>query len=158
MASFMADATPRNHLVLEDTGIIGKFHWEVWCVIIFLCVQFWIRLAAASYRGKKVRTVASPVVRSVNKSRDRRNYFQNEPEYASCVIFTTRLYYKALELILSYLIWQIRHNCRCLKDGHCDVTGHRKMSVLGRAGAMVTTLGNSVMVWSFKGPKLFCGL
>ena len=49
-------------------------------VIIFLYVQFWIRLAAVRYRGKEVQTGASPVMRSVNKSRDTRNCFQNEPE------------------------------------------------------------------------------
>ena len=32
------------------------------------------------------------------------------------------------------------------------------MSVLGTADAMVTTHENSVMMWSFKGPKLFCVL
>ena len=71
---------------------MGKCDWGVRYVIIFLYVQFWIRLAAVSYRGKKVRTVASPVVRSVNTSRDTRNYVQNEPEYAICAIFTTCLY------------------------------------------------------------------
>ena len=40
------------------------------------------------------------VVRSVNESRDTRNCVQNKPEYAICVIFTTRSYYKALGLIL----------------------------------------------------------
>ena len=84
--------------------IIGKFDWGVWYVIIFLYVQFLIRLAAVSNRGKKVRTVAVPVVRSVNKSRDTRNCVKNKPEYAICVIFTTRSYNKALGLILCYLI------------------------------------------------------
>ena len=54
--------------------------------------QFWIRLAAVSYRGKKVQTVVSPVVRSVNKSHDIRNCVQSEPEYAICVHFGTHLY------------------------------------------------------------------
>ena len=49
---------------------MGKFDWGVRYVIIFLYVQFWIRLAIVSYRGKKVRTVDSPAVGSVNKSRD----------------------------------------------------------------------------------------
>ena len=49
---------------------LGKFDWGVRYVIIFLFVQFLIRLAAVSNRGKKVRTVASPAVSSVNKSRD----------------------------------------------------------------------------------------
>ena len=75
---------------------MGKFDWGFWYGIIFLYVQFRIRLAAVSYRGKKVWTVASPSVRSVNKSRDTQNCIQNEPEYAICVIFTTILYYIAL--------------------------------------------------------------
>ena len=133
--------------------ILGKSDWGVRYVIIFLYVQFWIRLAAVSYRGKKVRTVASPAVRSVHTSRDTRNRVQNEPEYAICVIFTTRLYYKALGIILCAMIWQIRHNYNRLDDFHCDVTGHRKISALGTAGAMVTTHENSVMMVSFKGPK-----
>ena len=94
---------------------MGKFDWGVWYVIIFLYVQFWLRLAAESYRGKKVRTAASPAVRSVNESRDTRNCVQNEPEYVICVIFTTRLYYEALGSILmtntpqlqSYWRWQL---------------------------------------------------
>ena len=45
---------------------------------------------------------------------------------------------------------QIRHNYNRLDDGHCDVTGHRKMSVLAMAGAMVTTHENSVMMRSFR--------
>ena len=79
---------------------MGKFDWGVWYVIIFQYVQFWIRLAAVSKRDKKVPTVAFPVVRSVNKSRDTRHCVQNKPEYATCAIFTTRSYYKALGLIL----------------------------------------------------------
>ena len=119
---------------------------------ILLYVQFLIRLAAVSYRGKKVRTAACSAVRSVNKSRDKRNCVQNEPEYVICVRFTTLLYHKALGMILCALIWQTRHNYNRLDDGHSDVTGHRKMSALGTAGAMVTTHGNSTMIWSFKGP------
>ena len=69
--------------------IMGKTDRGVRYVIIFLYVQFWIRLAAVSYRGKKVRTVASPAVRSVNKSPDIRNCVQNGPEYAICVLFST---------------------------------------------------------------------
>ena len=134
-----------------------KFVWG-WYVIIFLYMQFWIRLAAASYRDKKVQTVASPAVRSVNKSRDTRNCAQKGPEYAICVIFTTRLYYKALGLILCDHRWQICHHYNCLDDGHCEVTGHRKMSVLGTAGALVTTHEYFVMMWRFKGLKLFCVL
>ena len=83
---------------------MGKFDWGVRYVIIFLYVQFWIRLGTVSYRGKKVRTVDSPAVRSVNKSRDTRNCVQNEPKYAICVLVATRLYYKALGIILCALI------------------------------------------------------
>ena len=75
-----------------------------------------------------------------------------------CVIVTTRLHYKALVLTLYDLIWQIRHNYNRLDDGYCDVTGHSKMSVLGTAGAMVTTHENSVMMWSFNRQKWFCVL
>ena len=119
-----------SHLILTCWKTESQFDWGFWYVIIFLCVQFWIRLAAVSYRGKKVRTVASPAVRSVNKSRDTRNCVQNEPEYAFCVIFTTCLYYKTLGLILCDQIWQIIYKYNRLDDGHCDVTGHRKTSVL----------------------------
>ena len=121
----------------------------------FLYAQLWIRLAVVSYRGEKVRTVVSPAVRSVNKPGDTRNFVQNGPEYAICVIFITRLYYKALGVILCALIWQIRHDSNRLDDGHSDVTGYRKMSALGTTGAMVTTHENPVMMWSFEGAKLF---
>ena len=85
--------------------VMGKFDWGVRYVIIFLYVQFWIRLGTVSYRGKKVRTVDSPAVRSVNKSRDTRNCVQNEPKYAICVLVATCLYYKALRIILCALIY-----------------------------------------------------
>ena len=88
----------------DNAKSLGKFDWGVWYVIIFLYVQFWIRLAAVSYRGKKVRNVAFPAVRWVNKSSDTRNCVQNKPEYPIHVIFTTRSYYKDLGLILCYLI------------------------------------------------------
>ena len=88
-----------------DTETMGKFDWAVRYVIIFLYVQFWLRLAAVSYRGEKVQTVVSPAVRSVNKSGDTRNFVENGTEYAMCVIFTIRLYYKALGIILCALIW-----------------------------------------------------
>ena len=55
----------------------------------------------------------------------------------ACVILTTRLYYKALGLIMGDLIWQICHSYNRFDDGHCVVTGHHKMSVLGMAGAIV---------------------
>ena len=135
---------------------MGKFDWGVRYVIIFQYVQFWIRLAYVSYRGKKVRTVVSPAVRSVNKSRATRNCVQNEPEYALCVFFATHLYYKAIGIILCALIWPIgpTPRLRRLDDGHCEVTCHRKMSALGTAGAMVTTHEISVIKWSFRGPTL----
>ena len=57
---------------------MGKFDWGVWYVIIVLYVQFRIRLAAVSESGKKIRTVAFPAVRSVNKLRDTRNCVQNK--------------------------------------------------------------------------------
>ena len=96
--------------------LMGKFDWGVRYIIIFLYVQFLIRLAAVSNRGKKVRTVASPAVRSVYKSRDTWICVQNEPEYTICVIFITRSYYKALGLILCGLMWHIRHNYNRLDD------------------------------------------
>ena len=83
---------------------LGKFDWGVRYVIIFLYVQFWIRLGTVNYRGKKVRTVDTPAVRSVNKSRDTRNCVQNEPKYAICVLFATRFYYKAIGIIFCALI------------------------------------------------------
>ena len=89
---------------------MGQFDWGIWYLIIFLYVQFWVRLAAVIYRGKENRTVASLEVRSVNKSRDTRNNVKIKPAYAICVIFTTHLYYKALRLILCDMIWQIRHS------------------------------------------------
>ena len=96
-----------------------------------------------------------PMWWTVNKSSDTRNCVQNEHKYAICVIFTTRLCHEAVGLVLCDLSWQIRHNYNLLDDNHCDVTGHRKMSVLGTAGAMLTTHENSVMMWSLKGSKLF---
>ena len=73
---------------------IAQIDWGLWFVTIFLYLQF--RLAAVIYRGKKVRTVASPALRSLNKSRDTRNCVQNELDYAICVFFATLLYHKAL--------------------------------------------------------------
>ena len=52
----------------------------------------------------------------------------------------------------------MHHDYIRLDDGHCDATGHRKMSVLGAVGTMVTTHKNFVMMSLFKGPKLFCFL
>ena len=71
---------------------------------------FSVRTILNSTGSCKVRTVASPVERSVNKSRDTRNCVQNEPDYAICVIFTNRPYYKALGLILCDQSWQICHH------------------------------------------------
>ena len=48
----------------------GHVRLGVRYIIIFFYVQIWIRLPVVSYRGKKVRPVASPTVRSVNKSHD----------------------------------------------------------------------------------------
>ena len=103
---------------LPNINSLGKFDWGVRYVIIFLDAQFWIRLGTASYRGKKVRTVDSRAVRLVNKSRDTRNYDRNEPKYAICVLVTTRLYYKALGIILCALICQMRHNYNRLDDAN----------------------------------------
>ena len=68
--------TPMSDSWIMDT--LGKFDWGVWYVIIFLYEQFWIRVAAVSKRGKKVRTVACHAVRSVNESRDTRNCVQKQ--------------------------------------------------------------------------------
>ena len=38
--------------LIDWQNSMGKFDWGVWYVIIFLYVQFWIRLAAVSNRGK----------------------------------------------------------------------------------------------------------
>ena len=97
-------------------------------------------MVIVSYRGKIILTKAFPAMRLIYKSRDTRNCVQNEPDYAICVIFTICLYYKGLGLILCGLIWQIRHNYNRLDDSHCDVTGHRMMSVLSTAGTMATTM------------------
>ena len=134
--------------------LMGKFDWGVWCVIIPLYVQFWIRLAAVSKRGKKVWTVVFPVVRSVNKSRDTKL----RPKQAR-VCDVCHLHHSfILQSPRVNFVLSDKANINRLYDTHCDVAGHRKMSVLGTAGAMVTTHENSVMMWSFKGPKLFCVL
>ena len=88
-----------NCRVIIDIAL-GKFDWGVQYVIIFLYEQFWIQPGTVSYRGKKVRTVDSFAVRSVNKLRDTRNCVHNEPKYAIYVLVATRLYYKALGIIL----------------------------------------------------------
>ena len=55
---------PDNPDLGRQIFTMGKFDWGVRYVIIFLYAQFWIRLVTVSYRGKKVRTVDSPTVRS----------------------------------------------------------------------------------------------
>ena len=63
---------------LECTGVNGQVRlWGLVHNYFFCMYTFWIRLAAVSYRGKKVRTTASTAVRSVNKTRDTRNCVQN---------------------------------------------------------------------------------
>ena len=89
---------------IHVSGDNGQVRLGVRYVIIFLYVQFWIRLGTVSNCGKKVRTVDSPAVRSVNTSRDTRNCVQNEPKYAICVFVATLSYYKALGIILCALI------------------------------------------------------
>ena len=96
------DLKPNYREKIPGTSLVDNGNDSV---IIYLYVQFWLRMAALSERDKKVRTVASPAVRSVNKSRGTRNWAQNEPEYAICVLFITRLYYKALWIILCDLMW-----------------------------------------------------
>ena len=126
---------------------MGKFDWGVRYVIIFLYVQFWIRLGTVSYRGKKVRTVDSPAVRSVNKSRDTRNCVQNARHH-SFILQSHRNYFVCSDMSNTPQ-WQSSRRCQC------EVTVHRKMSALSTAGAMVTTHENSVMMWPFKGTNLF---
>ena len=93
------------------------------------------------------------MVRSVNKSRDTTNCIRNEPQYAICVIFTTPFYYKALKLILCDLIWQFI----CVLTV-TTVTGHvtARWQHWAWLETMVTTHENSLIMQSFKGPKLFC--
>ena len=116
---------------------ILKFTLGFRYIIIFLYVQFWIRLDTVSYRGKKVRTVDSPVVRSVNTSSDTRNCVQKRAKL--CDLCPLR----------HSFIWKSPRNCFVCSDKantpqlqsswwcQCEVTGHRKMSALGTAGAMV---------------------
>ena len=126
---------------------------------MFLYAQFLIRLAAVSYHGKKVRNAASPVMRSVNKSRGTRNCVRTSQNMRSVsfspLVCITNPYDQFCVICMANTVWQIRHNFNCLEEGYRDVSGHCKMSVLGTAGAMMTTHESSVMIWSFKGPKLF---
>ena len=117
--------------------------------------NIWIWLATVNYRGKKVRTVDSPAVRSVNKSSDKRNCVQKRakvcdlcPLRHSFIWQSPRNYFVCSDIANTR---QLESSWRC----QCEVTGHRKMSALGTAGAMVTTHENSVMMWSFQGTKLF---
>ena len=144
---------PCHHTTLKTS--VGKFDWGVRYVMIFLYVQFWIRLATVNYRGKKVRTVDSPAVRSVNKSSDARNCVQKRaklcdlcPLRHSFIWQSARNYFVCSDVANTP---QLQSSWRC----QCEVTGHRKVSALGTAVAMVTTHENSVMMWSFKGTKLF---
>ena len=123
-------------------------------VIIFLYVQFWIRLGTLSYCGKKVRTVDSPAVRSVNKPRDTKL----RPKRAKVCDLCPLRHSFMLQILSNYFVCpdiantpQLQSSWRC----QCEVTVHHKMSALSMAGAMVTTHENSVMMWSFKGTKLF---
>ena len=119
----------------NSTGVLVRYYFPV-CIIL-------IRLAAVSYRGKKVR------------------HTKLRPKRASACEMCHLQHYFILQsprINLCDLVWQIRHNYSRLDDGHCDVTGHRMMLVLGAVGTMVTTHKNFVMMWSFKGPKLFCVL
>ena len=78
--------------------------------------------------------MASPAVISVNRSHGTTNYIRNEPQYAIRVVFTTRLYYKALQ---NDFVWPDMANCNYIRldSSHCNMTGHRKMAVRGAAGA-----------------------
>ena len=49
-------------------------------------------MATASYRGENIRTMPSPVVRSVNKTRDIQIIIQNELQHKICVVFTTFIF------------------------------------------------------------------
>ena len=80
--SFLVNVTQLRVIIMKK----GRGDWGVWYLFIFLYVQFWIRLAAVCYHGEKVRNVASPAMRSVNRSRDTRHCVQNEPECVFCVI------------------------------------------------------------------------
>ena len=135
--------------------VMGKFDWGVRYVIIFLYVQFWIRLGTVSYRGKKVRTVDSPAVRSVNKSATHEIASKTSQNMRS--VSSSPLVYITKPYELFCVLWyiantpQLQSSWRC----QCEVTVHRKMSALCTAGAMETTHGNSAMMWPFKGTKLF---
>ena len=120
---------PRSLYILL---IMGKFDWGVWYIIIFLYVQFWTRLAAASYRGKKVRTVAFLAVRSVNKPRDTRHCVKKTSQSmqsvsSSPLVHITKLW---LNFVLSDIANtpQFQSSCRwplwCYRSPQDVSTGH----------------------------------
>ena len=122
--------------------------------------QVWLstcfnRLAAVCYRSKNVRTMAFPAVRSVNKSRGTQNCIRNEPYYAICSVYTIRLYNKVLKINFCALIWQ--KNAFIVIWTVATVTGQVTTKLQCWVWP-VTTRENSVIIWSFKGPKLFCVL
>ena len=119
---------------IAQASSMGKFNWGVCYVIIFLQVQFWIRLAAVSYHGMEVHTMASPTVKSVDKSHDpkiasKTSHSMRPVSFSSLVYIT-----KPRKLIPCDLLWQITRNYNRLDGGHGCGTGHRMMAVLGMAG------------------------
>ena len=112
---------------------VGKFDWGVRYVIIFQYVQFWIRLPAVSYRGKTIRTLVSPAVRSVNKTHDTKLGPKGARRCDLCP-FRHSFILQSPTNNLCALMWQISLNYNRLEDDHCDDTGHRKMSALGMGG------------------------
>ena len=136
---------------------MGKFDCEVWYVIIFLYVKFWIRPAAVSKRGEKVRTVAFRAVRSVNKSCDTKL----RPKQArGCDLCHLHHSFILQSPRINFVLSDIANTPQFQLFWRWPLWYYRSphMSVLGTVGAMVTTHENSVMMWSFKGPKLFCVL
>ena len=67
-------------------------------VIIFLKVQFYIRLTVVGYRGKKISTKAAPMLRSLNNSLYTQNCIRNEPQHAMGIVSLGRLYHKAVKI------------------------------------------------------------
>ena len=128
----------------------------VWYVIIFLWIQFWIRLAAVSYRCKKVRTLASPVVRWVNKTRDAQNCIRNGPQYVICVV-TTRLNGKVLKFWNWICVsWHGKKPVIIIVLAVAPMTGH--VTTRWQYRAMVTTHESPFIVSSFKALTLYCVL
>ena len=76
---------------------LGKFALGVLYVIIFLSMIS--NSTGVRKLSKKVHMMASPAVRSVNKVRDiKKIASETSHECEICVIFTTRLYHKALKI------------------------------------------------------------